>query len=42
MVVGWNIAILTAIGIFGYTNNNGLAWFSIAGVGYLILDMAGL
>jgi uncharacterized membrane protein YtjA (UPF0391 family) len=36
MIVGWIIAFLTAIGIFGSINNNVFAWFSIAGVGYLI------
>lgn len=33
MIVGWIIAFLTAIGIFGSLNNNVFAWFSIAGVG---------
>jgi hypothetical protein len=36
MGIGWIFGFSTVIGVFGTINGNWLAWFLIAGVGYLL------
>jgi hypothetical protein len=36
MIIGWILAFLTAIGVFGSMNSSWFAWFLVAGIGYLV------